>query len=405
VEPMGTRTKIGLIALLMVVMLTGCWSRRELETLDFITAVGLDHAAEEGKIQVTVQMAKPFAITGSVQSSVQEKPFHVMTATGYTVFEAVRNLNSISPRRPFWAHARFIVFGEDMARDGLQEALDFFDRDGEPRRTSYILMAQGVKASDLLQAEFSQEPMPSEGISELLQGTRLAQSTVAAMTVNEFLQALEGEGIDPITVRVELIPLEEDFAIGGDVLRDEVKAKTRMTGSAIFKDDRLVAWMNRPQTRGYLWVTGQVRSGIININEPETADAYVSLEIVGSRGSFKPQLTKDGIKILVQVEVHVNIGEMQQYIDIRKDPGLWVSIERRLTQVVKNEIMAAVTKAQLFGADIFGFGAEINRRHPKEWRRLRENWEEEFKRLTVEVEVKARIKRVGLVINRTPIRK
>jgi spore germination protein KC len=328
-----------------------------------------------------------------------------MTATGYTVFEAVRNLNSISPRRPFWAHARFIVFGEDMARDGLQEALDFFDRDGEPRRTSYILMAQGVKASDLLQAEFSQEPMPSEGISELLQGTRLAQSTVAAMTVNEFLQALEGEGIDPITVRVELIPLEEDFAIGGDVLRDEVKAKTRMTGSAIFKDDRLVAWMNRPQTRGYLWVTGQVRSGIININEPETADAYVSLEIVGSRGSFKPQLTKDGIKILVQVEVHVNIGEMQQYIDIRKDPGLWVSIERRLTQVVKNEIMAAVTKAQLFGADIFGFGAEINRRHPKEWRRLRENWEEEFKRLTVEVEVKARIKRVGLVINRTPIRK
>ena len=92
-------------------------------------------------------------------------------------------------------------------------------------------------------------------------------------------------------------------------------------------------------------------------------------------GSFKPQLTKDGIKILVQVEVHVNIGEMQQYIDIRKDPGLWVSIERRLTQVVKNEIMAAVTKAQLFGADIFGFGAEINRRHPKKWRRLRENWE------------------------------
>ena len=92
--------------------------------------------------------------------------------------------------------------------------------------------------------------MPSEGISELLQVTRLAQSTVAAMTVNEFLQAPGGgEGIDPITVRVELIPSRRTSLSGGRP-RDEVKAKTRMTGSAIFKDDRLVAWMNRPQTQG-----------------------------------------------------------------------------------------------------------------------------------------------------------
>ena len=402
---MGIRAKIGLIALIMVVMLTGCWSRRELETLGFITAVGLDHAREEGKIQLTVQMAKPFAITGSVQTAVQEKPFHVMTATGHTVFEAVRNLNSISPRRPFWTHARFIVFGEDMARDGIQEALDFFDRDGEPRRTSFVMIVQEAKASDFLQVEFSQEPLPSEGVFALLQGTRLAQSTVAAMTVNDLLQSLEGEGIDPITVRVELIRLEEDIDIGGDVLRDQIKAKTRMTGSAMFKDDRLVAWMNKPETRGYLWVTGQVKSGIININEPTVQDAYASLEIVSSRGSFKPQLTRDGIKVLIQVEVHANLGEMQQYIDIRKEPALWVSMERRMAEVVKNEIMAAVEKAQHFGADIFGFGAEIKRRHPKEWPRLRENWEEEFKRLPVEVDVKSRIKRAGLVLKRASIRK
>lgn len=36
---------------------------------------------------------------------------------------------------------------------------------------------------------------------------------------------------------------------------------------------------------------------------------------------------------------------------------------------------------------------------------VEENWEEEFKRLTVEVEVKARIKRAGLVLKRASIRK
>ena len=90
-EPVGIRAKIGLIALIMVVMLTGCWSRRELETLGFITAVGLDHAREEGKIQLTVQMAKPFAITGSVNRS--GKALH--DATVHSV-RSCQNLNSIS---------------------------------------------------------------------------------------------------------------------------------------------------------------------------------------------------------------------------------------------------------------------------------------------------------------------
>lgn len=402
---MGTKAKIGLLALLMVVMLTGCWSRRELETLGFITAVGLDQAREEGKIQLTVQVAKPFAISGSVQAAIQERPFEVVTATGYTVFEAIRNLSSVSPRRAFWAHARFLVFGEDMARDGIQEALDLFDRDGEPRRTSFMIMVKGAKASDLLQVEFAQERLPSEGGFGLLQGTRLGLSTVAMMTVNEFLQALEGEGIDPITVREELIPLEEDFDIDGELLREKIKVKPRMTGSAMFKDDRLAAWMNKPETRGYLWITGQVNGGIINIKEPTVQDAYIALEIVSSQGSFKPQLTADGIKVLIQVEAQGNLGEMQQYVDPRGDPALWTSMERRMAAAIKNEIMAAVSKAQLFGADIFGFGAEINRRHPKEWQRLRESWEEEFRRLTVEVEVKTKIKRTGLVIRGTLIRK
>lgn len=65
--------------------------------------------------------------------------------------------------------------------------------------------------------------------------------------------------------------------------------------------------------------------------------------------------------------------------------------------------MAAVAKAQELDSDIFGFGAELNRTNPEKWAELRERWDEEFPRVDVQVEVKAKLRRSGLLIRSTQI--
>ena len=42
--------------LFFTLLICGCWSRKELETLAFVTTVGIDKAEEPGKIKVTLQM-------------------------------------------------------------------------------------------------------------------------------------------------------------------------------------------------------------------------------------------------------------------------------------------------------------------------------------------------------------
>lgn len=396
-----------LIATIMATA-TGCWNRREIETVGFVLAAGVDEAREEGKIQLTVLIAKPFAIGAGVgtHGTTEEKPFWVVSTTGYTVFEAVRNLLSQSPRRPFWAHNRFIVVGEEFARKGIGDVLDWFDRNGESRRRAWIVAAKGAKASDLLQTEFELERMPPEGAMGLLQAARTGLSTVGEEMLNDFLQKLEGEGIDPIATRAEIVPRPQEFDIRGELKREKIGGALRLTGAAVFKDDRLVGWLNKPETRGFNWIMGKVRSGIIVIEKPGEEGRFIGLEILRAKGGFKPEVKDGRVTVTVKVEAEANVGDVQGFVDFIKSPELWASMERRMATVIENEVLAAVAKAQEFGSDIFGFGAELNRRDPKKWAdEFRDRWDEEFRDIDVQVEVEARLRKSGLMIRSTKINK
>lgn len=401
------RAAAGLLLTMALMTTAGCWNRREIESIGFVLAAGIDEAPEQGKIQVTVQIAKPFAIGGgeAVRGAADEKPFWTVSSTGYTVFEAVRNLLSQSPRRPFWAHNRFILIGEGLARKGIRDALDLFCRDGESRLRVWMVVVKGAKASDLLQAEFELERMPSEGGMGLLQGARQGLSTIGEGMLNDFLQRLEGEGIDPIATRAEIVPRPQEFDIRGELKRETIGGSARLTGAAVFKDDRLVGWLNKPETRGFNWVMGKVRSGIIVIENPREEGKFIGLKILGARGGFKPEVRNGKVTVAVKIEADANVGDVQGFIDLLRMPEAWSSMERRMATVIENEVLAAVAKAQELGSDIFGFGAELNRRYPKKWAdEFRDRWDEEFRKIDVKVEVKAKLRRTGLTVKSSEIR-
>ena len=411
--PAGRVLRIVAIILLAVIMITmtGCWDRREIETLGFVMAVGIDQAREEGKVQLTVHIAKPFAMGGGQAGgggggAMQEKPFWVVSSTGYTVFEAVRNFLSQSPRRLFWAHNRFILIGEEFARKGVRDVLDWFARDGETRKRAWIVVAKGAKAADMLQVEFELERMPSEAAMGIIQSSRTGLSTIGESMLIDFLEELEGEGIDPIATRAEIIPrTREEPDIRGELKREKVGSSARITGAAVFKDDRLVGWLNKPETRGFNWVMGRVRSGIIVIKKPGEEERFIGLEIMRAKSGFKSEIKNGRVSVTVKVEAEANAGDIQGFLDPLKSPEVWASMERRMATVIRNEVMSAVAKAQELDSDIFGFGAELNRRNPEKWAELKDRWDEEFPRVDVQVEVKAKLRRSGLVIRSTRIKR
>ena len=394
-----SRVLLTYFLVLTTIIIPGCWNRREIDTLGLVMASGIDEA-EDGGIKLTVQVAKPFAIAGGESDSKasQEKPFWVVTSTGKTVFEAVRNLASQSPRRLYWAHNRFLIIGESMARRGITEILDLFARDAEPRLLAYIIVVKGATAWDLLQAEFELEKMPSEGGQGIIMNVEQSLSSIIEAKLNDFLRRLESEGIEPVGIQADIIPLRPDYAIGGDLQRKEVKARAKLGGTAVFKGGELVGWLDERETRGANWVLGKVRSGILVIKQPGQEDKLMSLEILRGSGNIKAEIKDGKVSIKIRVEAEANLGESQGTFDPIESPETWAVIESYMKEAVKGEILAALEKIRELNSDILGFGAAVFRKDPKYWREIEGCWYEVFPDLEITVEVNAKLRRTGLIM-------
>ena len=65
--------------------------------------------------------------------------------------------------------------------------------------------------------------------------------------------------------------------------------------------------------------------------------------------------------------------------------------------VIGNHIRRSLRKSQEWGADIFGIGREIHRRFPKEWKRIKADWDDIYRDLEVQIMVENKIVITGLV--------
>ena len=117
-----------------------------------------------------------------------------------------------------------------------------------------------------------------------------------------------------------------------------------------------------------------------------------------------PKVVGGRPSVLIKVGALGNMGEVQEFFDPMESEKIWVSMEQRMAEVIRQEIEAALDIAKHdFNSDIFGFGCAICRKYPEEWAALKDKWDEEFPKLNVDIEVKASLRRAGLARRRVRI--
>lgn len=385
---MKDRIFICITFILMLSMLTGCWNRRELNTLAVIQAVGIDRM-EDGGVSLTFQLLKPGEVkapaAGKAGGGDSGKGVWILTSTGQTVFDAARNATIESERKLYWPHNRIIVFGEEAARSGIVPLIDYVHRDHESRHMPYIFIARG-KAKDIIEAEHEQEKIPAKAIEGLAKAT-FATSRIPKINLHDFLETLDSKTSDPFIPGIEVMKREED---------GKVKKLVKLDETAIFKKGKLAGWFNWRETRGLLWVLGKVKSGIVVVPSPRDETKNVSLEIIRASGKVKPEMIDGKPVITIEIKEEGNLGEQMSEVDLTR-PDTFKELEKKQETVIKDEINAALVKAQKeWGVDIFKFGEAVHRKFPKEWKELKNKWDTEFQRVEVKVEVEAKLNRVGM---------
>jgi spore germination protein KC len=370
------------ICILLIMSLCGCWNRRELDTLAVVMGVGIDKSMEPEKIQITAQLVKAGEIkpqNKGVGSYAQA--FWNVSATGDTVFGTIRDITKKSNRKLFFPHNQVLIFDKSLAEEGIQNYIDFFNRDPKTRVNVLVLISQGP-AMEVLGVKSELEKFPANNIAKLVKVHADATSQTRAVKLRDLSNWLMSK---TTASTVPFIKITRD---------DDIKIAT-ISGTAVFKGDKLVGNMDNIEGRGLMWVLGEVKSGIIKV--ADSANNKVNLEIVRASSKMVPEINNNKITIKVNINEEGNLGEQTGSENLSKLAAVEY-LEKQKAEVIRSEVMAAVRKAQELDADVFGFGEAVHKKYPKQWNSLEDNWDEIFKGIEVEVEVKAKLRLMGRII-------
>ncbi len=382
----------------MMPILSGCWSRIEVNDLAFVTAAGIDKM-EDGKIRLALQVAIPRMLGAAGQGGqggekdIGAKAVWVISEKGESILDAYRRLQEKLPRRIFFSHSGIIVIGEEMARDGVSPILDFFIRQREARMRSYILFTKG-EAVKILKFVPKLEKIPSEVMRE-----EVKQHIGVRINLKEFVHMLVTEGVEPIAAEMEIVSSnlmnEEDSKAPSP---SNVETNLSLKGSAIFNKDKLIGWMNDLETRGVLWLRKEMKTGVVTVNIPkEKGNGKISVLIVKAKTQITPILKDGEITMEVKVSAENDLYENNSKLDV-SDPKVVHVVEKELEEDLIQRIQLVLDMAQKkFKSDIFGFGVAVERKYPKEWKnKFKKQWEEDFPKLKVKIIADMTVNRTGL---------
>lgn len=389
------RKRLALVLLLAVftsTAVTGCWDRHELNEVSFVLAIGADRTPPDPEYLFTQLIAVPRALGGPVEGAggAREKPYYLVKTRGAALSLAMGAITDFTPRILFINHARAMVLGEALARGGVEEALERALRCWQCRPTVEILIARS-RAEDVLgKADPRLEQFPSEAITGLLrktEGPRLA----FPVTLREFVMVLLAEGKDPVA---PVLGTVSPYPPGGRWERQEEPSREELaiTGMAVFRGAQLQGFLEGGTARGAMWVFGKMRDRYAF--NPANGRP-VTLMNVTSRGKLRPVI--NGERIIMNLEVEAR-GILSDWPELkhRLEPQTIKFLEKYAASAIAGEILDTLSLVQKqYRADIFGFGAAIERRDPSRWRSLKDRWYEVYPELETRVKVKVTIREPG----------
>jgi spore germination protein KC len=366
-----------------LLLLAGCWDRRELKEIGIVAAIGIDKDPETDEFLFTSQVLNPSAF--KPEGGGTEPPIKLVTTKGDTIYKAMRNTNQEFDRNSFYADNKVIIIGGQLAREGILPVLDGITRGRESRGYVWLCVTKDIQARDILDVKQQGiEKVQANYLESILKNQQLNFDVVSIHLNDYYKKSLKG-GTAPVIGAFEMIEAS-----------GETSQQVKLSGGAVLKEDKLVGFLNEAEARGYNWIIDDVNSGILSLPSILEEGKLVSIEIREASSKIETEIQGDKISFYINIKVSGVLVEQQGAgtLKTRKEQYDFLNqLDKELEKKIEREVNNVIEKAQKdLKADIFGFGTAINKKDPKKWKELKDKWtEEQFQNVAVKVKVHADI--------------
>ncbi len=381
-----------MIALLMNA--SGCWGRIELDDLGIIVAMGIDR--EEEGFTMTLHIIKSQENGGD--QAAQMGNIWVGSSSGQTLFDAAKNFRARASARLTWMHNTIIIIGEETAKGGIDDIVDFLTRNREIRFGNWLIVTQG-KAKEALQVTPELHPTLFEEINGLIDNQDEWAKQITK-NLRDVVVNLSNPFMDIVTAR--MILLDPEVMGSHDEETDEMTKATiqqviLLDGASVFKGGRLKGWLTKTETRSVLFLKGEASEALMVV---PYKGGNLSLEVGGVESELNIMLHNGSPKVEAKISGQARLAETTVPLDFTTLDEI-KDIEKLLNQKVAGEIHTSIDKFRgQYNADILGVGNQCFNEHPKWWLRNKDRWYSEiYPQMEFDIRVDITIDNTGLLFN------
>ncbi|MFD1706422.1 Ger(x)C family spore germination protein [Siminovitchia sediminis] len=368
----------------MLLLLSGCWDRIEMNDLAIVTATGIDKT-DDGQVELSLEIFIPKSFGGSTLGGsgggggASGDTTMVASHKGRNFADALSKLQTELPRKVFWGSCKIFIFGEEAAKEGIQEHLDFLARHRQTREKAFVMVSEG-KAKSLLDVKSTLERYSAETLREVSsrdRGTGVTLQDLDEMLVNKYQSAF----LPYVTITAD---------------EDKITPKhVVLNGTAILKEDRMIGVISESANRGILWLNGKLKDHTVTF-QPDGEKGKISIFLVNIDINKKPLIEDGEWKMRLDIQAEGAIYQNSTSMTVN-DPKAEKKVKEAFKSKIQSHIQKSLEETQELKADIAGYGKEFHRKHPQEWTRVKENWQEMFPEIKTEFKIDAHIQWPGLI--------
>jgi len=378
-----------LILLIVLFSLTGCANYQELNDMALTSAIGIDKALDGYQLTAQIINTQNNKNTNSITSQIT-----IYTSEGQTIQEALRLMLLESPKRLFIEHLNILVISEDVAKDGIKDILDFFFRDAESLNQFYVLVARDYTALDILKIITPLESISSSNIKDRLTTDNKYLGITELVTFEELINMYLNNNIE---IAIPSITIKGNVNEGDknqNIEESESEARIFLSNTAIFKDDKLLDYLEQEEDIALNFITNKLQNTIITYKCDD--DSYATIEIIGAKTKIKTN--KNNLEITIEVSGRGNISEIHCPINL-EDPEDIRKIQNDTNNKVISMLENTINNIKYnYNSDIFGFKDSFYKNNNKFYQQIKDNWYNQiFKNLKINIKSNIKITEKGKI--------
>ncbi|MCY1713482.1 Ger(x)C family spore germination protein [Caproiciproducens galactitolivorans] len=361
-----------LILVMNMMFLSGCWNYHELEDMSLVTGVAIDKGIKGCPYHLTFEFID---LTGDKIGS------KLVESDGNTIYDCVRNIANKAEKKLNFSECKVIIISQDSASQGIAPLMDWFIRDHEPRINVNLIVSKEKTANEILQ----QKPVTDELISLEIWKTLQRNVTSLGKSPNvELYQAINmlsdnGTALVLPTIKIDKLPTSTTLALDG---------------SAVFKGDKLIGYLDGEETKYLLLIKNQNHGGLLIVN---TDTGKVTLEIIDSSTKLTPKVESNQPSMEIEIKTRAILSEDEALTDHDSSNGI-KEVQKNAEDTLKNNVTDLIKTVQSqTDSDIFGFGSLYYQNNPEFWKQEKLKWKDDFRKLKCIVNVKVKIENTEVI--------